>query len=400
MEIINPQEVQKQRTRSLPKRMVINEIDPQDENKEDIVQEIKTEALTDSKKYISRAGTIDIHYETNNRFSIPSSLYFRDYTIEDVNNLTLSRQEDLLENLLVILNNAVNEDANCKIEDMLMEEFLETLVGIKMQFNIHLHQHPWVCDCQNGVTGKDQVVNQTEIDLKTIKYKSIEEADEYIRSMYKPTFEVMSKEDFKKYLVLKYGNDPMVDVDNWTIEQELEKIQVKEPIIIDGKDGKSYTFRFMRVKDVIEAQKKASQKYAGKIKQVNSKQPLHGMGLADQKALKEKEIEELQYQQAKDTILYARAFTLEAVDGRKLKEEEKFNIYKNIPRSVLFDFINFMDEIKFGIQDERDFTCPLCGTVKQRSLQLSINPYELLPLDLATKGKQRQFAGINVRFGV
>jgi len=350
--------------------------------------------IPDDMKYYNRGNTVAINYETMGRFNIPYLLYFDDYTIDDVNNITLSRQDDILENLIAILNNRVNKDANIRVEDMLIEEFLETLIGIKMQFNTPLHKHMWVCsNCQSDFDDSDQQVNETEIDLRTLKYISIEEADVELRKYYKGIFDRMTSEEFKQWCNEKYQTDKV----KTTISEEVAKISIGEPIKLYLNEH-FYAFRFNRVGDIVKAHRIAQKKYTGRLKQVKNKR-MHGKNLVEFKEGKEEEIKKIREMQAKDTVLFSRALTLFSKDGVELNPNQCIEEYRNLPRVAMMEMINFFNKIKFGIQEEREFECTLCGNSERRSLQQEFNPIELLPLDTDSTRKLRKSPSVNIFIG-
>ena len=384
--LINPEEV-----RNLNRRRMV------DENKEE--QEAIEKAKETLGKIHNRGGQVAINYETMGRFDIPQILYFKDFTIQDINDLTLSRQDDILETLVSILNKAKNEDANVNIEDMLVDEMFETLVGIKQEFNSPYHVHPWVCECQNDLPEEAQKVNETQIDLRTLKYKSVEDVDNEIREYIKQQLEQMSGEEFLLYMRKKYKNNENYEKNPESIEKEIKNVKVKEPIVIFDENGNQYSFRFLRIKDILNAQKISEAKYAGKIKAVKNKQYANAK-LVDAKAKKEKEVEKLKYDQAKDTVLFARAFTLIEYNGEKLDHEKAISYYKNAPSTIFRQVSQFIDKLQFGVVDERELTCPECGQVSRRLLRQDINPLELLPIDIDSEGKQRESSKFNIYFGV
>lgn len=386
--LINPEDLKRRRTQ----RIVDND-------------KLEKEAFEKTKdqigKIYNKGGQVAVNYETQGRFNIPSTLYFKDFTISHVNDLTLSRQEDLLENLVIILQQIKNEDANINIEDMLIEEFLETLVGIKMEFNTPIHIHPWICECQSGIPVDLQKVNESEIDLRTLKYKSISEVDEDMKIYFRELYNEMSDQEFIAHLKKKYNDDSNISYikNSENIEKEINQIKVKEPIIIFDENGNSYGFRFLRVKDLLNAQKFGESKYAPKIHGIKNKK-YNNDSLINSKMQKEKDIDELKYQQGKDTFLFAKAFTLIKYNGKDLNVEESINIYKKAPRSILLQLSSFVDKLQFGIYDEIELTCPECGEVRKRLLRQDINPYELLPLDTNTEREQGKHPKLNVYFGI
>ena len=126
-----------------------------------------------------------------------------------------------------------------------------------------------------------------------------------------------------------------------------------------------------------------------------------GMELAVMKAMKEEELEDIQIQKSKDLMLYSKALSLISYDGKDLTDDqEKIGLFRKIRRTDMIEFINAMDKIKFGIQDERNFECPICGEVEQRLLQREFMFYEFVPLDTDAKHRLEGTPGINVHFGI
>lgn len=351
-------------------------------------------------KFYNHGEMVVVNYETMGRFDFPAIGYFRDFSIEDTNNLMMSRREDLLETLISILNTIKSPEITADVGDMLSEEFLETLVAIKAQFNTTEHIHPWICTCQEESEDADVQVNEELVNLKDIQYMSIEEADKKMQEAYLERFKQMSDEEFRTHLFKRYKDNPIVDMDAHTREVEAGKTKIKEPIFFNYADTQ-YGFRLTRIKDVVRAQKIVDEKYAGKIKAIQSRREPAGASLADVKLRKEKEIEEIKRCQKKDLSLYVRALSLVQKDGRDITDvQEKIEIYKKLPRSFLLEMISFMDELRFGIQDEKEIVCPLCGRTDKRLLQRQLMYLELLPLDTDTKRIGRVNAGVNIYFGV
>lgn len=344
-------------------------------------------------KFENHAGMVKLNYESKGRFSIPETVYFKDFTTEHINNFTLSSMEDLTEQIAIALDDMKNPESNANIGEMTLEEFLETLVAVKLNFNTKNHVHRWVCDCQKEE--KDQKVNETTIDLTTLQYKSIEEVDESLKKDYKAYFNTLSEEQFTEYKVMKYGEDKV-----WTKEDELASFEFKEPIYFKAPSNDVYGFRLIRLKDIINAGKLAKKKWAGKINQIERKQNPHGMPLAEAKFQKEQEIETLKKQEAKDALLFAKALTLVEMNGKPITTfEEQVNIYKNFPREAFFEFNDFLEKIDFGIVDKREYSCPICGKTEERLLQQDSSPIALLPIESSDTRASRKHATANIYFG-
>lgn len=384
-EFLNPDEVKKR------KRIIVD-------NSEEI--ENLEEEKESKNKYYNRGGQACIKFETNGRFNTDSFMYFKDYTVEDVSNLSLSKPEDLLESLVTMLSNARNEDSTCEIENMLTEELLEVLFGITMEFSNVIHLHPWICECQLDLPQKQQQVNEAEIDLRTLKYISIEEADEKMKKHFKEeVLDNMTESEFREYVKELFENNPLIDTDVFTKEDLIKKIKVKEPIDVKALDGNIYSFNFIRVKDLINAQKIAEKEFSPKLKVIKNRRH-NNINVAEFKVQQEKDIEKVKENEARAIILYAKALSMVEMNGKKLDENERIANYRILPRSVLIDLSKFMEKIQFGIHDEREFTCKICGETSRRLLQQEFTPYEFLPIDSNTKREQGKHGRLKVHFRI
>jgi len=337
----------------------------------------------------NNSTSVKIDFETMGRFSIPESLYVEDWDTEDVNNLTLCNEDNIFETLVVIINKNVKDQA-FKVEDMLLEEFLEVMIGIKASFDSPIHIHRWACDCQADMDDKDRTIHEYPIDLKTINYVSILEADEKLKQYYKKLFESLNREQFAELMITKYGDAMKDTVADYTIEQELEKITVHEPLK-QSINGKIYEFRLMRVGDLLIAQREANKKFIYNQKVLNSKKYRKELGeLAAFKSNQEEQLKKLQEEKAKETLLYAQASTIVAVDGQPLTGiQEKAIAYKDIKRKDRLNFLAFLEEITFGIKNEMNLVCPLCGREEKRTFRKELNPLEFIPISNDTTDKLR-----------
>jgi len=369
-------------------------IDPPKEVNIPVSDTVTTESLAVPQ---NNAGKLKIDYETMGRFDIPKVLYFEDYSVEHVNNLSLCNEENILETLVAILNDIKNQDSNCRIEDMLIEEFLETMIGIKMTYNTSTHIHKWICTCQYNVPEKERIINDLPVDLKTLSYIFIEQADESLRDFYKKVFDDMTKEEFREIVARRHKNAE--GYENITIEEELKTIRIKEPFYQDI-DGNIYGFNFTRIRDLLNAQNYISNKYAGRIKQIKNKQ-VHGKSPVELRDIREKEMDKLNLEKAKDTLTCAKALTITEYNGKNVEgAEEKIELYKKLKRGHLLEYNNFLDQMKFGIETEKEFECPECGQLDKRSLQQGLDPFEFLPFDPVEPNALRRHTGRNIFVGI
>jgi len=359
------------------------------------VEEVKKPV--NENKFYNKAGGIFIQYESKGRFDTKTELGFKDFTGADVNDIIFSRKEDLLENVITMLNkNMIQQEEMSDVGDMTMEEFLETIIAIKKQFNTHLHKHLWMCSCQSSRPQEDQQISETEINLNTINYQSIEEADAEFRKAYKEDIDNLSDSEWVSFVGTYYKGQK--DASVWTKDDEVNKIQIKEPIRIHDDAGNVYDFKLTRMKDVIHAQKLANKKYSSRITAVHNRKE-HGVALADLKEKKQKEVQQLEYERDKAIMLYGKAMSLVKMNGRELSDSEKIETYSNFPRSLLLDYMTFIDKIRFGVNDTVELSCPVCGKVSKESLRQEFDIIQLLPFDADSSGKRGKLSRLNFSFG-
>jgi len=357
------------------------------------VEKPKVEEVTN--KIYNRGGQVCINLETQGRFALPQKLYFSDYTIEDVNNLSLSRKEDLLENLVVILNRLKNSDADCDLQDATLEEFQEILVGLKKQFSDEAYMHQWVCEvCQTD--DDDQKINETYFDLNEIEYTSIEQAEIKLREFYRDLFNSIDDESFRDYLNKKYRDEPKSP--DWTVDNEVESIKIKQYFYVPIKED-IYAFGFMTVGNLIRAAKIARKEFASRKHKAQNLR-IHGMSLVELKQKQKDEIAAIADDEAKATILYSKALSLTMVNGKKLSDRERIDKYKDLPRKLLLGIEELIMKVEFGITGEKEFTCPMCGQVNKRSLQQELHPLLFLPFELSSSTGSGKSAGLDIYFGI
>ena len=88
-------------------------------------------------------------------------------------------------------------------------------------------------------------------------------------------------------------------------------------------------------------------------------------------------------------------------DMKKMtSDEKKVEEYKLLKRSEYFDINNYISDIAYGIQDERELSCRVCGKTERRLLQREINPLEILPLDTTPQSEQGRDRKLNIYFGI
>ncbi len=344
---------------------------------------------SDDEKYKNKGGLVKVQFESEGRFSLPVELYFSDYTVKDINDLTLCREEDLLETLIVIVQRCCIEEE--KINESLIEEFLEILIGMKIQYNTKYHKHRWLCECQAKLDEDDREFSEDEIDLTEIKYKSLSEAEDELRNYYRDIFKKLNDKEFQSYLVSKYGSDT-----KYTVEQELEKIIIKEPYTVNDEKGNIYRFRFTRIKDLIKGYNLACQEYDPQLTRARHR--------VEDKEGRDKKIKDLNAEKAKQAVLNAKALSLVEFNGERISDKKKIELFSSMKRQIALNLSKFLNMINFGVYDKRELTCNFCGKKLRGWLQQLLNPFELIPISDDNKPVTNHESGgasaISVYFGV
>lgn len=348
-----------------------------------------------------RVDTINIDLETKGRFDVPEHITVKPFTGRDVNNIILSKPEKIMNSLVLVLNDCILPQGSFKVEDMLPQEFLELMIGIKAK-STKTHTHRWLCDCQSSVNSDDQIVNESVLDMNNFTYKSIEHADKKLREKSKPIFDKMSEEEFKKYKKSAFALISEEERENMTKDQALEKIRITEPIKLTTPDH-TYEFRFSRVGDIVYAQKESDRAFAFKFKEISNKKwdSKSGISLADFKNQKENDMEEAKELQAKYGISVYQSLRLLRVDGKEINSlKERIDIYDKIDENYIIQFNSYISDLEFGLQQEEDFVCPLCQNIKRRSLQREFDPIEFLRVFDVASGEYRHDPRCTISFGI
>lgn len=345
---------------------------------DEIIKEFKQDENFDIPEDIDKFKVIDdrvkIDFETRGRFSTPATVNFSDYTTRDISNLVMSKGETMMETLIAILSEKADV-TGFKAEDLLVEEFYEVLLGLKAQFaeDGRAFVYQYLCKCQKDIDEKDQILSKETIDLHNLKYTSIEQAEEKIRAGMREELSKYSAEQMKKYIRVKYKDDR-----ERTIDQIVEDFRIQEPLYILVKDN-VFELRFTRVGDLARAIKIASTKYNAKIRAVKARpgrQGVPGEEIASEKA---EEIAKLEEQKEKDTVLISQALCLVRKNGIELNYEQRIQEFSQIPKNIFGKYADYRSKMRFGLNDERDFKCNLCGHTERRALHRDFTIFTLLP---------------------
>lgn len=357
-----------------------------------------------SNDYANLAGTVKIDFESGGRFGNPETLILRDYSAKQINDLITTKEEDLFETLLSILNECVIEPKGFDIGELTTEELFEVMLGMKLAFDSPILKHRWLHnsdDCQGKLQEDDKKISETDIDLTSIKMTSIEESDEKIKEFYKSRFDELSDEQFKEYLLTKYGVDKTS-----TKEEELKNIKIQEPFLIRGYD-EDYEFGLIRSKDLLLANKMASKEINYKLRVVKNQVVKKGINPDIAKEDKEEALNKLNVEKARKILTYAQALSLRAVrkNGETIKlnsPSEKIEKYINMPRPVVFNYVKAVESIVYGVNHEEELVCNLCGGTERGFLQRILSPIALLPIPDNTRDSSsrniRQRAGFDFYF--
>jgi TusA-related sulfurtransferase len=199
----------------------------------------------------------------------------------------------------------------------------------------------------------------------------------------------MSPDEFKDYLRHRYSNKlDSVDIDTMTIEDELKSITIREPFGFPYVNEKGeqivYRFRYIRIGDVIEGQKLSQNKYKNELKKIQRLPKPKEFSMVDWKEEKQNRLNKVNKKIVKETLLYSRALSMltETKDGvtRELKPSEKLKVWASLPPSVSEDIQEFLKVSRFGLNSEKEFSCPQCGNTTRRLLRHELSPLEFLPV--------------------
>jgi DNA-directed RNA polymerase subunit M/transcription elongation factor TFIIS len=374
----------------------------QEEQQQEQQAEEKQKEAIDAAHYEAknREGKVQIRFSTQGRFSTPEAGYFGNYTVKHMNDITLARRDEILETLVAILNELVDHTEpgweDFEVEDMLMEEFFELQVGLKFAFYGKKHKHFWMHSCQEDVEDEDKKPSEQIIDLDTLTHIAIEEAEKELRELYSDTFHEMTDKEFENYLEVKY---PGQDHSDKTRDSEIAAFQVKDRIIVKA-PGKVYEFRFTRIRDVLAGKRIADQEFSGKLMRARKQKWDQKTPLEQWKSEQNYKVEQIEHKKAKAMVLYGRALSLVSVNGKSLSDSEKIHEFSNMDAVTSQQFIQFHNTVKIGIQDEREYTCNLCGKQERGWLQRRSNPIEFLPIDSDTSRELGNTPAANVFFGI
>jgi len=331
-------------------------------------------------------GRLKVEFETMGRFDLPDTMFYDNYKTSDIQELGLTRDEDMMATLVSVLDKRNVGNNKVSLNDALMEEFYEVLINIKAQYDTDDHTFHYMCDCQSQKPDNQRLPSTYKLKISELKYRSITEAEENLRKQMKPFFDDMSNEEFSNTYIKKvYGK-----AIETTKEAELMKIKIKEPLMFKSlvKPNEVLQLRFTRVKDLIFGMQVVSRMFSPKIKKIRNTYKAN-MKEAELNEWKQSEIEKIEIEKVKRAIEFTKSQSLLSVNGKPFAtQQDKINYYLNMDLIDMKALSNYFDAISFGLYDEREMSCEHCGKTEKRELHREFSPMEFLP----TKNDKRDSA--------
>ena len=369
------------------------------------ISQLKESQNVIQNDYINYGSTVKVEFESGGRFGNPSIMVFKDYSARHIHDLVTTKEDDIFETLVGIVNQCVVEPSGFDVGNLTNDEFLEVMIGMKLAFDNNIYKHRWihnVDNCQGKVSDyEEKKVSEFDIDLSQINMTSIEQSDEKIKEFYRSKLQEFSDEQFKAYLMTKYGQE----IES-SIEEEIDKVKIQEPFLIKGYDC-DYEFNLIRVKDLLLAHKMASREVNHKIR-VEKNKPIKQDQNRDANIQdKEDKLDKLNREKGQKVLSYAQAFSLRYIrrNGNRISldtPEQKIKEYNNMPRAVVMNYLKAIETIEYGVNHEVDMLCEHCNGTERGYLQRILTPLDLIPLSNDKKSNSprniRQSSGLDFYF--
>jgi len=328
-----------------------------------------------SKSMPNSDGKLKIELESCGRFDLPDTVYMEGYTFQDIQDLATSREEDILPNLVTILDKR-KHGTSVSIAKATIEEFYEILLSIKGNYYSNEHVHHWMCDCQDKLPDNQRKSSSVSIDLKEVKFRSILESEDILRKQLNEVLIQFTPEQYSQYLIKKYGKDIGISID-----EEVSSFKIKEPLGFRDAKGNFIQTRLVRVEDLIFGYQVATRMFRGKINKIRNMYKAN-MNKEQLEEYKSEEIKYLEFEKSKKALLYTRAKTFIAINGKPFpSDEERIKYFLTLDLDTLNKYNSFLDTFAFGIYDELETECEFCGKTDRGYLQQFINPMEFIPLE-------------------
>lgn len=318
IKITTPEEEKKKEATATKSKPKITKTTTAPKKETEVKPEIKSEPVP--------LGYITVKLDSLGKLSAPFELHFRDYSIEEVLELSSTNDDvDNLEAVIKVLNSMVHEDFDCG--ELTHEELLEILYSIQGNF--------------------------------------------YSRDIEKSVL-IDEKADPKDKDNYTYAMISITDIKTKTLDEEF-----KEPFTLkDSKTGSTYTFRLPRVKDKITAEKYIRNKYKKETREFSDihKELYRIEKIKDNDLRKEamSELESEKYDEIRDyeeyligktklLLVLIQGLSLLSVDGGELEYgdcEELLRIIPSVSRRVWETYSTVTEKYTYGLDEEVTFWLP------------------------------------------
>jgi hypothetical protein len=262
------------------------------------------------------ANFLKITLHTMGKLDAPAILHFCDYSAQQINDLTLSTEHNILDNLVRILTENCWEDFDCNL--FTQDELIEVLSSIILNFWRKTVDVPWLCECQDDLPEKEREVCTHTVNLTN---------PDLIQNIPDNVF---------------------------------EPIQVKT-------DNHVYDFKLNRVGDIITAKNESQARLAVKQKKIDNYRE-HGKRREEILWKKQQMQEELDRERLKLIVELTRAYCLLTVDGQPVPPDKKMAELNKIDPAILNVLFDKMNKVKMGLVKEHEVECPFCLEKKRETL--------------------------------
>ncbi len=298
------------------------------------------------------ASYIPVEFHTLGKLDCPAILHFKDYTTDQLNDITLSYEDNMLENIVRVINENCFEKFD--VNKCTQSEFIEILGTILVNFWRNEVKIPWMCDCQQYISVPDSK-RQSSI----------------------------------------------VDIDLRRIDINMLPDNVHEPIGVTGEvrnmdTGKFekviYEFRFGRIGDLVYAREQIKKKFLVEQKKIDNFK-ISNVSKDKFQEMKADQQKELDKQKTKELIMVARSQCLLSVNGKNINKPDKYEEFKIIDSSIICELFERMNNLDLGFSSTMELECEFCHEAKPRRLNFLY--YWFLPTDGKRKlGQTPIFTGI------
>lgn len=372
-----------------------------EERKKNKQKEEKIKPQYEEKEFTNRGNSTRMTLSSEGRFSLNGTLYFEGWRDDHLMDLSLIQDEaDLPETLIAILDELKADDEidPVSIANATADEIIEILINMKQAYSpeeAHNHEHRWICECQDHLPEHLKKINNEIVDLYTLNFRSMSEMDdEFIKDTVKPRLESMDNTQWNRY-------KQVAEIDeSFSKEDFISNFKIKDKInLFDTETQTKYTFIFPRFGHILKGYKMANEEFKWEIEKIRNKKASN----EDEALRQQDKLKEIQNKRAKKALKYIRKLALYSINDKIIEKDEE-KVKTEVPGQIFDQLVSYQNYIDYGLHNEREFVCPLCGKTDRRLLQQFIGPLELLPIvhndsSVHTKNKPRSTDRIEVFFG-